>query len=255
MRTTMGVAGAVLAITCVAGAVWAAHRGDPPAPLRGGSTPVIVELFSSEGCSSCPPADTWLSAVDRLQPVEGVAVVVLEEHVDYWDRLGWRDPFGQAQFGERQAEYARALSDRHIYTPEIVVDGTTTVQSGDQDQAAAELRTAAGRPRARVTLSRADDRVTVDAQAIPGNEDVEVWFAVTESGLSTDVQQGENAGHHLAHAPVVRALRKLGVARGGGSFHVDTPVDSEPTWAKPSLRLVAFVQQARSRHIVGAGAI
>jgi hypothetical protein len=255
VRTILGVTGAVVSMVCVAGAVWAAHRGDPPSPLPAGRTPVIVELFSSEGCSSCPPADAWLATVDRLQNVDGVSVVALEEHVDYWDRLGWRDPFGQPQFAQRQSEYARALSDHHVYTPEIVIDGTTTVQNGDEEQAARDMRASASQPRARVGLARSGDHVTVDALDIPGSEDVEVWLAITESGLSTEVQAGENAGRHLAHAPVVRALRKVGTAKGGSAFRVDTPIAADPSWAARSLRLVAFVQQARSRRIVGASAL
>jgi hypothetical protein len=253
VRTTIGITGALLATVFLAGAVRAAHRREPPAPLRAGGVPVIVELFSSEGCSSCPPADTWLASLDRTQPIEGVSVIALEEHVDYWDRLGWRDPFGQPQFGERQAEYARALADKRTYTPEIVLDGTSTVQSGDADQTARDLRASASQPRAHVGLSREGDRVRVDVLDRPGSEDVEVWLAVTESGLSTDVPQGENAGRHLAHAPVVRVLRKLGVA-SVSPVHVETVVALDPAWAASSLRYVAFVQQTRSRRIVGANA-
>jgi hypothetical protein len=254
VRTTIGLTGALLATVFLAGAVRAAHRGEPPAPLRAGGVPVIVELFSSEGCSSCPPADAWLASLDRTQPIEGVSVIALEEHVDYWDRLGWRDPFGQPQFGERQAEYARALADHRTYTPEIVLDGITTVQSGDAEQAARDLRASASQPRARVALSRQGDRVSVDVRDVPGSEDVEVWLAITESGLSTDVPQGENAGRHLAHAPVVRLLRKLGVA-SAGPVQVEAVVALDPAWAASSLRFVAFVQQPRTRRIVGANAL
>jgi hypothetical protein len=254
VRTTIGITGALLATVLLAGAVRAAHRGEPPAPPRAGGVPMIVELFSSEGCSSCPPADTWLASLDQTQPIEGVSVLVLEEHVDYWDRLGWRDPFGQPQFGERQAEYARALPDRHIYTPEVVLDGTSTVHAGDAEQIARDLRASASQPRARVRLSRQGDRVSVDVQDVPGSEDVEVWLALTESGLSTDVRQGENAGRHLAHAPIVRVLRKLGVA-SVGPIHLETVVALDPAWAASSLRTLAFVQQRRSRRIVGANAL
>jgi hypothetical protein len=254
VRTIIGIPGALLATVCLAGAVGAARRGEPPAPLRVGGVPVIVELFSSEGCSSCPPADTWLASLDRTQPIPGVSILALEEHVDYWDRLGWRDPFGQPQFGERQGEYARALSDPRTYTPEIVVDGNRTVQSGDEEQAARDLHASASQPRARVGLSRQGDRIRVDVLDLPGSEDAEVWLAVTESGLSTDVLQGENAGRHLAHAPIVRVLRKLAVA-SVGPVHVETVIQLDPAWASRSLRFVAFVQQRRSRRILGANAL
>jgi hypothetical protein len=236
--------------------VWASHRGLPPAALRGGSTPVIVELFSSEGCSSCPPADAWLSSVDRSQSVEGVAVVALEEHVDYWDRLGWRDPFAQPQFGERQRGYARVLLDRRVFTPEIVVDGHSVVENGDEDRAARDLQAAAGEARAHVTLSRRGNHVTIDVSDIPSptDEPSEIWLAVTESGLSSDVATGENAGRRLVHAPIVRILRKVGSA-STGAFHGDVDVALDITWAPRALRFVAFVQRATGRRIVGASAI
>jgi hypothetical protein len=254
VRTIIGITGTLLATVCLAGAVRAAHQGESPAPLHAGGVPVIVELFSSEGCSSCPPADTWLASLDRTQPIQGVSILALEEHVDYWDGLGWRDPFGQPQFGERQGEYARTLPDRRTYTPEIVVDGHSTVQSGDPEQAARDLRASASQPRARVGLSRQGDHLSVDVLDLPGNEDVEVWLAITESGLSTDVPQGENAGRHLAHAPIVRVLRKLAVARVS-PIHVETVFQVDPAWASRSLRFVAFVQQRRSRRILGANAL
>ena len=217
---------------------------------------MVVELFSSEGCSSCPPADAWLGALDRGQTVDGVAVIALEEHVDYWDRLGWRDPFAQPQFGERQAAYSRVLPDRRVFTPEIVVDGRAVVDSGDPDQAARALSAAALEVRARVSLYRQDGRVTIDVSGIPGGDDdvAEVWLAVTESGLTSDVAQGENAGRRLVHAPVVRMLRRLGAAQDS-AFHVETAVALDPSWAPRALRFVAFVQRARSRRILGAGAV
>ena len=255
MRTVVGVI-AVVALACAGGAVWAAGRGEPPAPLRANGTPVAVELFSSEGCSSCPPADAWLAALDRGQPIDGVSVIALEEHVDYWDRLGWRDPFAQPQFGERQAAYSRALPDGRVFTPEIVVDGHAVVDSGDADQAARAMHAAALEARERVSLSRQNDRITIDVSGIPGGDDdvAEVWLAVTESGLTSDVAQGENAGRRLVHAPVVRMLRRLGAAQDS-AFHVETAVALDPSWAPRALRFVAFVQRARSRRILGAGAV
>jgi hypothetical protein len=254
MRTLLGVV-AVVALSCTGGAVRAAGGGDAPSPLRADGVPVVVELFSSEGCSSCPPADGWLAALDHGQPIDGVSVIALEEHVDYWDGLGWRDPFGQPQFGERQAAYSRVLPDRRVFTPEIVVDGHLLVDGGNADQAARALGAAAAEVRAQVSLSRQDGRVAVDVSGIPGGDDVaEVWLAVTESGLTTDVAHGENAGRRLVHAPVVRSLRKLGAAQGS-ALHAETVVALEPSWAPRALRLVAFVQRAQSRRILGAGAL
>ena len=256
MRVLLGVLGGSAILACGAGAVWAAHRGDPPAPLRSGVPPVLVELFSSEGCSSCPPAEAWLASIDRAQSIDGVAVIALEEHVDYWDRLGWRDTFALPQFGERQRDYSRVLPDKRVFTPEIVIDGHAVVANGDEEQAARDMRASATEPRARVALSRHGNDITIDVGEIPDNdlEPAEVWLAITESGLVTNVAEGENAGRRLAHAPVVRDLRRVGLARGG-SFHAEASVDVGTTWAPRALRIVAFVQRARSRRIVGVNAL
>jgi hypothetical protein len=238
------------------GVVWATHRGDPPAPLPTGARPVIVELFSSEGCSSCPSAEAWLAAVDRAQHIDGVAVLALEEHVDYWDRLGWRDTFALPQFGERQQAYSRVLADTRVFTPEIVIDGHAVVENGDEDQAARDMRASAAEPRARVDLARHWDRLAIDVSEISGYElePSEVWLAITESGLASTVTEGENAGKRLAHAPVVRALHRVGIVQQA-SFHVETALDVDATWAPRALRIVAFVQRARSKRIVGANAL
>ncbi|MGO8993516.1 MAG: DUF1223 domain-containing protein [Polyangiaceae bacterium] len=225
--------------------------------------PVIVELFSSEGCSSCPPADAFLASLDRAQPIDGVTVIALEEHVDYWDRLGWRDPFGSEAFSDRQKQYARVLADHGIFTPEIVFDGHLVMPVGDQGAARVLMEQAAREQKAHVTLHRDGPRVSVEVTDVAsalgapgaGTDDVpEIWLAVTESGLATDVPAGENAGRRLVHAPVVRRLERLGRV-AGSAFRGDTTLAVEPSWKPGALRVVAFVQLARSRRIVGAAAL
>ena len=184
-------------------------------------------------------------------------MIALEEHVNYWDSLGWRDPFGSPAFSGRQKEYARVLADHHVFTPEVVFDGHLVMPNGDEEAARAMMQEAARRPKAKVTLSRDGPHLTVNVAGVPASsaDDVpELWLAITESGLATDVGAGENAGRRLVHAPVVRRLRSLGRVSGGGA-HTTATLDLEPTWNPRALRVVVFVQLAGSRKIVGAGAI
>jgi hypothetical protein len=256
MRAFVAIVVGVIALALAAAKLHAAHPPGPAPAALLGATPVIVELFSSEGCSSCPPADAYLAELDRAQPIDGVSVVALEEHVDYWDDLGWRDPFAQASFGPRQRQYASALTDHRVYTPEIVIDGHLAVD-GDMNRAARDMQAARREARAHVTLERKGNAVHVDVRDVPvamGDDAAEVWLAITESGLSTRVERGENAGHLLTHAPVVRALRKVGLVTEG-TFLVDAPLELDPSWNRGSLRVVAFVQRVRTRRIVGASGV
>jgi hypothetical protein len=257
MRASLLLGTGLVAAASVGGGAWAAHRGDPAAPLKEGATPVIVELFSSEGCSSCPPAEGYLAQLDRSQSVDGVTVLALEEHVDYWDHLGWADPFAQGEFGERQHRYASVLADHGVYTPEIVIDGHALVEGGDEEQAARDMQASAREPRARVALVLHGSVVDVDVTGVTAaaeGDGAEVWLAVTESGLESHVESGENAGRRLTHAPVVRALRRLGTVTGD-AFRTQTVVDAALAWKPRALRIVVFVQEATSRRIVGSAGV
>ncbi|MBS2030266.1 MAG: DUF1223 domain-containing protein [Deltaproteobacteria bacterium] len=215
--------------------------------------PVIVELFSSEGCSSCPDADAALAALDREQPVPGAQVLALELHVDYWNQLGWKDPFSNAAYAERQGAYAEAMGKNGVYTPQAVIDGADELVGSRASALRSAIAKAASRPSAHVALVRSADALDVRVDALPAGADAnsEVWLAVTERGLATDVPRGENAGRHLAHAPVVRALTQLG-ALENGAFHANVKA-TLPTGVKAAnARFVVFVQERKSRHILGA---
>jgi hypothetical protein len=237
-----------------------ADQTDPNKPLR----PVVVELFTSEGCSSCPPADALLAKLDGQQRLGNAEIIALEEHVDYWDQLGWRDPFSAAQWTERQQDYASSFGNEGIYTPQMVVDGRTEFVGSSQSRARSAIAEAVQLPKAEVALSNLEAaggqvRVKIDVKMLPspGTREAQVWLAVTESGLHSNVKRGENAGEDLHHAAVVRSLRKVGDAKASQetAYSGEQEMRLDSVWKQENVRVVAFVQDAKSRHILGAAAV
>jgi hypothetical protein len=220
---------------------------------RAPAAPVMVELFSSEGCSSCPPADAFLRELDRHPPLGSAPIYALEFHVDYWNDLGWQDPFSRREYSARQAEYARALG-HGIFTPELIVQGQRVLDAAERVRPSDWLARAAAQPSAAVTLDRRADRVTVHVTDIPklaGDDVAEVFVAVTELGLVSEVRAGENRGRELQHGPVVRALVRVGEARGP-EFTGTITLALQPAWHEQALRFTAFVQARNARSILGA---
>ncbi len=224
-----------------------------PATAR---VPVVVELFTSEGCSSCPSADAALRELENAQSVPGVEVLALGQHVDYWNRLGWKDPFSSSQFTDRQRHYAEALNSGS-YTPQAVVNGETEFVGSQRGQLTQAVAKAARARHATVALSRADAHsLAVQISALPaGTQAADVLLALTESGLSTHVGRGENSGRTLQHASVVRTLRGLGSVGSDGTFTATVPLDLAADWQTNHLRAVVLVQERESRRIVGVGAL
>jgi hypothetical protein len=192
-------------------------------------TPVVVELFSSEGCSSCPPADDLLEELDRtgVLPEEGasnatVPVIAIEYHVDYWDQLGWKDPYADASYTERQRRYGKRLHASSLYTPQAVVDGRREFVGSREGQMKAIVRELGAMPHVPVVLSRSDDVLLL---AAPGAAPGASWEVVTvERGLVSEVERGENEGRRLHHAPIARAVRKVAMpADGVTPARVDAP--------------------------------
>jgi hypothetical protein len=230
----------------------------------GGSVPVIVELFTSEGCSSCPPADSLLARYEKQQPVVNAQIIALEEHVDYWNELGWVDPFSAKEYTERQAQYAMVLKNGNPYTPQIVVDGYAELVGSREGEAQQQIVRAAATSKSRVSLNAGIDgngrelRLDVKVDKLPEGStgDVpEVWLAITESGLHSGVTRGENAGRELYHASIVRELRKIGTADRSNDvpFSRSVSVALSPQWKRPNLHAVVFVQERSRRRILAAG--
>jgi hypothetical protein len=244
-----------------------ATSGVAPVGNNDRRTPVVVELFTSEGCSSCPPADALLSRLDETQPVAGAEVIALAQHVDYWDYLGWADPFSAHEFSERQGEYAEAFGNDGVYTPQMVVDGRAEFPGSNNGKAFEAIAQAARGPKAEVSLARASEqdgacdglRLDVRVRALPKLTDgdtADVLLAVTEDRLASNVERGENAGRRLSHVGVVRRLTKIGYVDATGTQFTDEPVVAlDKGWRRENLRAVVFLQEHTSRRVIGAAAV
>jgi hypothetical protein len=204
--------------------------------------PVLAELFTSEGCSSCPPADALLMKIDQMQPIAKARIIVLSEHVDYWNSLGWKDPFSSAQFSERQEMYAHALqADK--YTPQIVIDGRWQVLGSDYKAIESAVNRALAKPKSGVKIVSAtrdgnEAIVSVAADALASGKK-DVWVAIADDRDETSVKRGENAGHTLKHVSVVRSLTKAGTVTKSTAFEKTVRV---PLTAPTSdMRVVIFV--------------
>lgn len=218
--------------------------------LSHAQTAVIVELFTSEGCSSCPPADLLLQTLEDQQPVAGVRIITLGEHVDYWDRLGWRDSFSSAQFTGRQEEHSRMFRDDGPYTPEMVIDGTAGFVGNDSEQALRSIALAGRGPKAAMQVKVGARKLTIHADALKHASDVVV--AITERNLVSHVSRGENAGRQLTHTAVVRWLRTIGKTRPGEAFSAEVDIPAEKAWKIENLQAVVFLQDRSTRKIMGA---
>lgn len=233
----------------------------------GKRAPIIVELFTSEGCSSCPPADVVLSQLEKTQPVAGAEIIAMSEHVDYWNYIGWSDPFSSEAFSARQHAYAPVFGNDGVYTPQMVVDGQAELIGSNSGKARTTIARAARLPKAGVKISSVNDKALAANQAIrlkisveklpriSAGDVAEILFAITESNLSSQVVRGENTGRKLAHTSVVRELRSLGrIDDLNKLFETETSVILKNDWKRQDLRAVVFIQERANKRILGAAA-
>jgi hypothetical protein len=221
-------------------------------------TPVLVELFTSEGCSSCPPADALLAKLDHDQPIQNAEIIVLGEHVDYWDNLGWHDRFSSHQFTERQNRYSARLGVDGVYTPQMIVDGTDQFVGNDSSHALRSIASAAQK----ATLSLSLSRPVVDARKISASVSLpassvslprgELYAALVDPTDITDVRNGENGGRRLQHVGVVRNLQRIGslkdLVAGPLNFSLNAPGDANLS----NMRVVVFAQLNDQGGVLGA---
>jgi hypothetical protein len=219
----------------------------------GKGTPVVIELFTSEGCSSCPPADRLLMKFDHEQPIAGADLIVLSEHVDYWNSGGWIDPYSSHEFSERQQRYVSALRVPDPYTPQAVIDGRFEAVGNNARQLEAAIQDALKEKKIPLGLKavRSEGGVHVELSTSEVMaRGAEVYFAIAEDAVQSKVSAGENGGHLLAHTAVVRSLTKGGKLQGDHAI-VSADIKMNARWGK-KLRVVAFVADRDGGKILGS---
>jgi|SRR5579862_9670059 len=232
-----------------------------PAGDVSASTPVLIELFTSEGCSDCPPADRLLEKLDRTQPVGSADLIVLSEHVDYWDDIGWKDPYSSHEYSERQDAYAKQLHLHTVYTPQMVVDGHTEFVGSDERRAISAIQNAAKDGKIPVALSsvhlEGNHNVVAHVDVGPlasttGSKSARVLIALADDSDQSSVRAGENAGRLLRHVAVLRSLTQVGIVDLSAPFAKDVRVSAANANPK-NLRVVAIVQEMAAGKILGVG--
>lgn len=244
-----------LCMLLCASAAWSQSQG---ADAGKGATPILIELFTSEGCSSCPPADAWLQRLDAAQPIPGAQAIVLSEHVDYWNHDGWTDPFSSSLLTERQNEYARILGLSSPYTPQLIVDGKSELALTDGSQVSKVLLEAAKSAQVPVRIEdiHVDSpgtlraHIVADGSAEKHNADVFAVLALDHA--ESQVLHGENGGHHLTHVAVAQEIAKIGKLEKGMTLVVDYQAKLKRGMDPKNLRLVVFVQESGPGEVLGA---
>jgi hypothetical protein len=259
LMVALCLAGVVLRARGVA--VHPGHVGEETGPGDGTATaaPVLLELFTSEGCSSCPPADNYVRQADRSQPIPGVHLIVLSEHVDYWDHDGWKDPYSSAAFTERQSDYVRALRLSTPYTPQIIINGTEILK-GDAQQIQELYAKAAADAKVDVRIGSVSVegqpgnmvRAHIDVDGAAAKHSADVFVAVALDHAESEVLAGENSGKHLAYVAVVEEIKKIGKLDKGKSFSQEAQLKLKSPADPKNLRLIAFVQESGPGKVLGA---
>jgi hypothetical protein len=212
----------VLALGATAATVGLARPASAGISLR----PVVVELFTSQGCSSCPPADAFMQ---ELKSARGVLAISF--HIDYWDYLGWRDTLGESAYSERQRSYAKSRGDGDIYTPQMVIDGASDLVGSDRQSVKAGIdRARIATPRFSVPLSLSSDGSEFSIIAGPEDEGPEstLWLMAIAPAIAVKITRGENAGREIVYYNVVRRVTPAGMWHGK-TISLRLPVDGVMT--------------------------
>jgi hypothetical protein len=250
----------ILAVLFVMAVSTSGVYGQGPTTEDHARTPILLELFTSEGCSSCPPADQVVQQLNASQPVPDAYLIVLSEHVDYWNHDGWKDPYSSPSMTDRQIAYVRALGLKEPYTPQIIVDGTGILQGSEQQMLQSLQKSAAAPDPVSIHL----DSVSIDSKGSPDvrghieipasqqKKDADVYVALVLGHAESQVLSGENSGKHLTYVDVVQEIKKVGKLSKDKSFAQTFQIKLKPGTDPGNVRIVAFVQEPGPGQVLGA---
>jgi hypothetical protein len=240
--------------------LWATGTEAVPDSNGNSRTPVLIELFTSEGCSDCPPADALLQRLDRSQPVNGADLIVLSEHVDYWNGIGWKDPYSSHEYSQRQSAYAGLFGLGSVYTPQMVVDGRFEFVGSDERRALEAAENSSRAEKIAVSLSSVHLEpnyvlaLHIDAAQLPASgsaTSATVLLAIADESDESHVSGGENGGRTLKHIAVVRSLAQVGSVNQSEKLSREIKVNIGNE--RQNMRLIAFVQEERTGRVWGIG--
>ena len=230
-----------------------------PGPDNGPRTPVLIELFTSEGCSSCPPADALLAKLDRSQPVKGAQAIVLSEHVDYWNDIGWKDPYSSHEYSERQSAYAARFGRGSVYTPQMVIDGHSELVGSDERRAIQAVENETKFAKVPLSLSairfESKNKLGMHVEVGPLGPSIaahsaRLFLAIADDSDESQVSRGENAGRTLKHVAVLRSLVSVGTVGKTDKVSRDISVKFSSEGGRP-LRIVGIIQESTAGRVLG----
>lgn len=215
-------------------------------------TPVLVELFTSEGCSDCPPADALLARLDATQFIPGAEAIVLSEHVTYWNHQGWSDPFSLQTLDGRQQRYAWHFRVPQVYTPQMVVDGRWQFVGSDSASLSRDLASAASTPKLSIEIADAQLSGREVRFSVRGQQDAHANLiaALADTSATSDVSRGENAGRTLQNVAIVRALKDFGSKAEGHPLSLTLPAPGRAAPTQGPLRLVVFLARHSDGQVI-----
>jgi hypothetical protein len=219
-------------------------------------TPVLLELFTSEGCSSCPAADKLLEEIDREQPINGADLIVLSEHVDYWNHLGWADPYSSHAFSVRQQWYGSRFGTDDIYTPELVVDGMRSLVGSDWPKAESAIKESV-REAPKIPIKLAAERNDGNAQIhvqVGSNSNIgqaAVYLVLAYDRVRSQIARGENAGRDLSHVAVAYSIREIARLQPESKFEKTLSASFPRNSRAGDMRVIVFVRKSDTTRIIG----